>query len=353
MISKYSRPYTFLNRMGQSFGLCARKFLSFFPRNALTRRGTNFSVFTMMEASATYPTAEASIPTVDLTDVAEEEPEEEEEEELRFLGSIKCQIVGIRYYRGEAHPGEYVKLVREPNNPYDRNAIRVENLSGEKVGHIKKEQAAALTPIMDGSLDVKLDGTIPYAGNQWNLPLMLEFYGKEASLAVEVGRMLKRHRIGLQQSPLFNASTNTTAANNKPSVVVQKKKLDWRTQQKQLDDLFDQQSKSQLSNLPRVNVPALQVELFPHQVDGIRWMCHRETGNIEPPFFRQVKEQNKTMWLSEITQSSQSTPPTPVVGGILAGKTFCGRVFVWWYGHTVSRKYADSCSLHSVLPLCM
>jgi hypothetical protein len=88
--------------MGQSFGLCARKFLSFFPRNALTRRGTNFSVFTMMEASATYPAAEASIPTVDLTDVAEEEPEEEEEEELRFLGSIKCQIVGIRYYRGEA-----------------------------------------------------------------------------------------------------------------------------------------------------------------------------------------------------------------------------------------------------------
>ena len=178
------------------------------------RGGAHCAVFTMMEASAASPTAEASIPTVDLTDMTEEEPEEEEEE-LLFLGSIKCQIVGIRYYRGEAHPGEYVKLVREPSNPYDRNAIRVENLSGEKVGHVKKEQAAALTPIMDGGLDVKLDGTIPYAGNQWNLPLMLEFYGKEASLAVEVGRMLKRHRIGLQQSPLFNASTNTDCRERK------------------------------------------------------------------------------------------------------------------------------------------
>lgn len=195
------------------------------------------------------------------------------------------------------------------------------NVCLSQVGHIKKEQAAALAPIIDGDLDIKIDGTIPYAGNQWNLPLLLEFYGKEASLAVEVGRMLKRHRIGLQQSPLFNASTNTTANSSatKPSVVVQKKTLDWRTQQKQLDDMFEQQTKSQLSNLPQVTIPALEVELYNHQVDGIRWMCHRETGNIEPPFFRKVMEQNKTMWLSEITNSSQSMPPKSVAGGILAG----------------------------------
>jgi len=35
---------------------------------------------------------------------------------------------------GVAHPGEYVTLVREPHNSYDRNAIRVDNCSGEKVG---------------------------------------------------------------------------------------------------------------------------------------------------------------------------------------------------------------------------
>ncbi|CAN0544148.1 unnamed protein product, partial [Ectocarpus sp. 8 AP-2014] len=36
--------------------------------------------------------------------------------------------------RGVAHLGEFVDLVREPNNPYDRNAIRVDNLTRQQVG---------------------------------------------------------------------------------------------------------------------------------------------------------------------------------------------------------------------------
>lgn len=250
----------------------------------------------------------------------EEEPEEEEEEQL-FLGTVNFSIVGIRYYTGQAHPGEYVFLRREPNNPYDRNAIRVDNMNGAKVGHIKREQAAALAPIMDdSSLEVKLDGTIPYPGNQWNLPLQLEFYGRDLSLAVEVGRMLKRRGIGLQRSPLAETTFNNSKAAAAPSVVVQKKTINWKTEQKQLDDMFEQQSKTQLANLPQIDMPSvLQVALFDHQVTGIRWMVHRETGNIQPPFYKQVQEQGKTMWLSEITNSSQSTPPKPVCGGILAG----------------------------------
>ena len=81
-----------------------------------------------------------------------------------LVGSGEYQIVGIRYYSGVAHPGEFVTLVREPQNrasyayadffaarlrqhshsrcrilallparapAYDRNAIRVDNLDGE------------------------------------------------------------------------------------------------------------------------------------------------------------------------------------------------------------------------------
>ena len=44
---------------------------------------------------------------------------------------------------------EYVNLIREPQNLYDRNAIRVDNLQHIKVGHIKKQQAAILAPFMD------------------------------------------------------------------------------------------------------------------------------------------------------------------------------------------------------------
>lgn len=47
---------------------------------------------------------------------------------------IACRIVGVQYYRGIATVDESLLLVREPNNPYDRNAIRVDNILGIQVG---------------------------------------------------------------------------------------------------------------------------------------------------------------------------------------------------------------------------
>ncbi len=44
---------------------------------------------------------------------------------------LPTDVVGIKYYRGLVGYGEQVNLVREPNNQYDRNAIRVMNISGK------------------------------------------------------------------------------------------------------------------------------------------------------------------------------------------------------------------------------
>lgn len=52
-----------------------------------------------------------------------------------------------------------VSLVRQPQNPYDRNAVMVANVYGSQVGHIKKELAAAMAPIMDGKL-AKIEGYV-------------------------------------------------------------------------------------------------------------------------------------------------------------------------------------------------
>lgn len=45
-----------------------------------------------------------------------------------------------------------VSLVRQPQNPYDRNAVMVANVYGSQVGHIKRELAALLANIMDNNL---------------------------------------------------------------------------------------------------------------------------------------------------------------------------------------------------------
>jgi hypothetical protein len=44
---------------------------------------------------------------------------------------LQTDVVGIKYYRGLVGYGEQVNLVREPTNQYDRNAIRVMNISGK------------------------------------------------------------------------------------------------------------------------------------------------------------------------------------------------------------------------------
>lgn len=58
---------------------------------------------------------------------------------------------------------------------YDRNAIRVDNLRGDKVGHIKATMATNLAPIMDSSSQqgVRLEGTIPRRGNAYTVSVLM------------------------------------------------------------------------------------------------------------------------------------------------------------------------------------
>ena len=46
-------------------------------------------------------------------------------------------------------PGESVTLEREPENPYDANAVRVCSARGTCIGHLAREDAAAIAPALD------------------------------------------------------------------------------------------------------------------------------------------------------------------------------------------------------------
>lgn len=56
--------------------------------------------------------------------------------------------MGVRFYRGRATKGEHVVLKREPQNQYDRNAVRVDNVMGAQIGHIGRVVAAKLAKYM-------------------------------------------------------------------------------------------------------------------------------------------------------------------------------------------------------------
>lgn len=52
--------------------------------------------------------------------------------------------------------GETLSLVREPFNPHDRNAIRVNSAGGEQVGYINRDVAEPLSEILDSGTRVRV-----------------------------------------------------------------------------------------------------------------------------------------------------------------------------------------------------
>jgi hypothetical protein len=185
-----------------------------------------------------------------------QEPDDVEEAELHKLTSLGTAdtkftlIVGTQYYVGEAHAGEYVNLEREPQNPYDRNAIKVLNQAGQKVGHIKKELAQVLSPLMRDNTHLQLDATIPRSGNKFTIPIQIDILGPDPNEAARIEKLLASLRF-------YQVKTQPIQPPRPTTVVVQARKLKWEDQQKELDDLFQKQSEEQLKNLPDLKISSL------------------------------------------------------------------------------------------------
>ena len=262
--------------------------------------------------------------------------DEEESDEARaarevLLGTLHSDIVGVRYYQGTVHAGEYVTINREPRNPYDANACRVDNLAGVQVGHIKRQLAAALAPLLDDRthLRPRIEGSVPRPqSTEFTVPILLHVYGlPEVSAAV--ASVLARY--GARFDPGSGLAAGAAAA---ASVVATRTIAAASRSQEELDALLD--TLNETDELPpfdaATEAPALSTQLHPYQAAGVAWMLRRERdpdGVVSkaglPPFWQRVQERGATAFLNSITNSSQPTPPPPVYGGLLADDMGLGK----------------------------
>ncbi|KAJ8696722.1 hypothetical protein PTI98_006569 [Pleurotus ostreatus] len=128
------------------------------------------------EVSSNAQASSSNQPTL-TQDVEEaEEPVEDVREDLYC--TMTTNVVGIQYYTGLVGSGEEAVLRREPENKYDRNAIQVKNMAGQQVGHLPRQVAAKLAPLMDRALVtpevIIREGNLQ--GKAWNLPVTLKIY---------------------------------------------------------------------------------------------------------------------------------------------------------------------------------
>ncbi|RXM27412.1 Helicase-like transcription factor [Acipenser ruthenus] len=285
-----------------------------------------------------------------------------------LFGTLRGNVVGLRYYSGVVNKNEMVSLVRQPDNPYDRNAVQVNNVYGDQVGHIKKELALPMAYIMDNKL-AKVEGIVPFGTtNAFSMPVQLHFWGKEEHKASVVERL---SRSGFKLCPPSKSTGFETSSYGAGSMLVPKSfrvspgclpvvqmtadQLHFWGKEEHKASVVERLSRSGFKLCPpskstgfetssygagsmlvpksfRVSpgcLPVVQMTadqavstvLLAHQKQALAWMVSRENNNDLPPFW----EQKNDIYYNLLTNFGVKERPERVLGGILSDDMGLGK----------------------------
>nr|ATG70978.1 DNA/RNA helicase protein [Cupressus sempervirens] len=259
----------------------------------------------------------------------EEEGDEEEENILNsqssdnnyMVGFVTANIVGLQYYRGSVNGREMVGLIREPENPYDPNAIKVLNMRGLQVGHIERSVAAALAPLVDQGL-ILIEAIVPNGrglNNAYKMPCQIYVFSQRELMGVTLEVLTENGLNVITTADQEFMTTQSVAAKEKIQEEPQKKSRD-------LDEIFgaavDVGAKKRQAMEPGSIVVA---KLLQHQKEALAWMVQRENSLKLPPFWEAYTNQGKKVYKNILTNFESFERPDPLRGGILADDMGLGK----------------------------
>lgn len=203
--------------------------------------------------------------------------------------------------------------MREPNNFYDSNAIKVFNLQGEPIGHLKREQAEALAPLIDEE-DVTVEGMIPRgSGNVYTIPVQVSLFGRPNKLE-HIQRVLWTEGLDLDQTSPRGPKPSTSSG-----VVLQN----------EIDESLKRLLFQQVNGDFMVACDAIGSTLYPYQMAALKWMMDHENGDYVPPFWTKVQAnpvaEHQIVYLNTLNGARLNSPPPSPHGGILADDMGLGK----------------------------
>ena len=102
---------------------------------------------------------------------------------------FQCHVAGFPYYQGpmiisNLKPGEQLKLLREPNNPYDSKAIAVFTSNGHKLGYVPRTHNPLPADLMDNGhkLTASLSSVSPDMGEYSCLEMEIFVVGESKQM---------------------------------------------------------------------------------------------------------------------------------------------------------------------------
>ncbi|KAB5572425.1 helicase-like protein [Coniochaeta sp. 2T2.1] len=290
-----------------------------------------------------------------------EEPElidltqEEDGPDRELYGSLDGKVVGVRYYRGYASPGEVVICHREPHNQYDENAIRVDNVLGQQIGHIPRTVASKLAPYLDNG-DIAIEAVLIGEKGFYDAPIRIHIYGtgdRAARLQLEerlkADKLLKatqlkqtrtasdlqrqRREMGLKSGRGSAGFASNGPAEPEPQVSLEQlAKASQAVQFRTGDDIAKTiaMDEDTLSKLPMAAQPEdLKATLLPYQLQGLAWLTSKENPKFPAPgsddSVQLWKRDARGRYVNLASNIAVQEAPTLASGGILADDMGLGK----------------------------
>jgi SWI/SNF-related matrix-associated actin-dependent regulator of chromatin subfamily A3 len=289
-----------------------------------------------------------------------------------LYGIFNTKIVGIRFYSGRATLGEYVVVKREPRNPYDSNAVRINNVMGDQIGHLSRQCAAKLAPLMD-SKALLVEGVLTGPKGSFDCPIGLKLFGPTDPVAgaalkqqmierklpvaehnrAEAERKRRQKEREKQLTAARKANSNSLRKGNNgleiepgsaryaninmpgPGTPTQSLEQVMEAAQnynpREVRDVVNKFGAGEdvLSEMPMADQPTkLKTQLLPYQRQGLKWMLNKESPTLPPPNSTDVVQlwkRHQNGYLNIATNFFTSNLPALAKGGILADDMGLGK----------------------------
>ncbi|KAK5724308.1 hypothetical protein LTR15_004352 [Elasticomyces elasticus] len=320
--------------------------------------------------------------SVDVDEIVASTQDAAENDDLTAYGDMPIKIVGVQYYKGMANAGEYILMRREPGNPYDSNAIRVDNVAGQQIGHIPKRIAVKLAKYMDHGwlfVEGRLAGSVgPYDcpltvllfGPDPNTPAGLELQAKmkedklPTTALKEAERLEKERKKELdrqrkekeKEEKLRLAEARRAAAKGGRATSSQQASTQFTNQnlnmpgpstQPLMEDLMEASQRfnpraagqatdsygmqeDALKNMPMAEKPdSIKTKMLPYQLQALKWLLDQENPQLPPPGSDQAvqlwKRQGPNNFVNIATNHPVRDAPALARGGVLADDMGLGK----------------------------
>ncbi|KAF4587430.1 SNF2 family helicase [Ophiocordyceps camponoti-floridani] len=280
--------------------------------------------------------------------------QEPDEPATEFYGHLDNKIVGVRFYKGFASAGEAVLCSREPQNQYDSNAIRVDNVLHQQIGHLPRTVVEKIAPFMDSG-DIKLEAELTGEKGMFDCPVRLSFFGpsdpaerERIEKGLKASRLIKATQLKQtkQQAQALRAATGLQSGSTSYGI---SSDADGVTQAElSLEELIKKSDATEfrrggdaiktlaideayLAAMPMAEQPPqLASTLLPYQLQGLAWMTAKEHPQVpemgaERPVQLWVKDSSKGMFWNLASGFVSPNAPKLCSGGILADDMGLGK----------------------------